>query len=139
MTRSRPISTAPTVKEPAPKPLTFGHIDLVPSITTATSSATSGTSCRSTWTTTNDGTATTLDGWVDQAYLSSTSQITSSSLLLGQVSQSGPLAPGQSATGSASATIPLGDSGTYQIIVVSDATNQLIEPAGGAEFRFPGE
>ena len=44
----------------------------------------------------------------------------------------GPLAPGQSVTGSASATIPLGDSGTYQIIVVADATNQLIEPGGTA-------
>ena len=48
------------------------------------------------------------------------------------MSQSGPLAPGQSVTGSASATIPLGDSGTYQIIIVADATNQLIEPGGRA-------
>ncbi len=116
----------------AQQSLTFGHIDLVPSITTATTSATSGTLLSVTWKTTNDGTATTLNGWVDQAYLSTSSQVTSSSLLLGHVSQTGPLAPGQSATGSASATIPLGDSGTYQIIVVSDATNQLIEPGGKA-------
>ncbi len=114
----------------APQPLIFGHVDLVPSITTATSSATSGTLLSVTWTTKNDGTAATLNGWVDQAYLSTTSQVTSSSLLLGTVQQSGPLAPGQSTTGSASATIPLGDSGTYQIIVVADSTNQQLEPGG---------
>ena len=82
------------------------------------------------WTTTNHGSATTLNGWVDDAYLSTTSQVTATSLLLGTVNQSGPLGPGQSATGSATATIPLGDSGAYQIIVVADATNQLIEPGG---------
>ncbi len=83
-----------------------------------------------TWSTTNSGTAPTLSGWVDDAYLSTTNQVTASSLLLGAVTQSGPLAPGQSVTGSASATIPLGDSGPYQIIIVADATNQLIEPGG---------
>ena len=96
----------------------------------APTSATSGTLLTVTWTTTNSGTAATLSGWVDRAYLSTTSQVTASSLLLGEVSQSGPLAAGQSVTGSASATIPLGDNGAYQIIIVADATNQLIEPGG---------
>ena len=114
----------------APQPLNFGHVDLVPSITLAPTSAMSGTSITVDWSTTNNGTAPTLSGWVDDAYLSTTGQVTASSLLLGTVSQSGPLGPGQSATGSASATIPLGDSGTYQIIVVADATSQLIEPGG---------
>ncbi len=116
----------------APAPLAFGHVDLVPSITTAPTAATSGTSITVRWSTTNTGTAPTLRGWIDDAYLSTTSQVTSSSLLLGTVSQSGPMGPGQSAAGSASATIPLGDSGTYQIIIVADATNQLIEPGGVA-------
>ena len=116
----------------APQPLTFGHVDLVPAILSAPTAATSGTTLTVKWTTTNDGTATTLAGWVDCAYLSTTGQVTSSSLLLGTVSISGPLAPRQSVTSSASATIPLGDTGTYQIIVVSDATNQLIEPGGTA-------
>ena len=114
----------------APKPLLFGHVDLVPSITLAPTSATSGTSITVDWSTTNSGTAPTLGGWVDDAYLSTTNQVTATSLLLGTVSQTGPLGPGQSATGSASATIPLGDSGTYQIIVADDAKGQLIEPGG---------
>ena len=114
------------------QPLTFGHVDLVPTIVTAPTAATSGTTLTVKWTTTNEGTATTLAGWVDSAYLSTTGQVTSSSLLLGTVSISGPLAPRQTVTSTASATIPLGDTGTYQIIVVSDATNQLIEPSGTA-------
>ena len=116
----------------AAKPLVFGHVDLVPAITSTPTSATSGASIMVNWSTTNKGTAPTLNGWVDDAYLSSTGQVTASSLLLGTVAQAGPLGPGQSTTGSVTATIPLGDSGTYQIIVVSDANNQLIEPGGVA-------
>ncbi len=114
----------------ASQPLPFGHVDLVPSITTAPATATSGTSITVDWSTTNNGSAPTLSGWVDDAYLSTTDQVTAASLLLGTVTQTGPLAPGQSATGSASATIPVGDGGTYQIIIVADATSQLIEPGG---------
>ena len=80
------------------------------------------------WSTTNEGSAPTLAGWVDSAYLSTTGQVTSSSFLLGTVSIGGPLAPHQGLDSSVAATIPLGDSGTYQIIVVSDATDQLDEP-----------
>ena len=105
----------------------------MPTILSAPTAATSGTILTVKWTTTNDGTAPTLAGWVDSAYLSTTGQVTSSSLLLGTVTIS-------RAAGAASehrlappaATIPPGDSGTYQIIVVSDATNQLIEPNGTA-------
>ncbi len=114
----------------ASQPLTFGHVDLVPSIASAPTSATSGTSVTVDWSTTNMGTASTLSGWVDRAYLSTTSQVTATSLLLGAITQSGPLTPGQSTTGEATETIPLGDGGTYQIIVVADATSQLIEPGG---------
>ena len=71
----------------AAQTLTFGHVDLVPSITTATSSATSGSLLSVTWTTTNEGTAPTLSSWADRAYLSTSSQVTSSSLLLGVVQQ----------------------------------------------------
>ena len=114
----------------AAQPLKLGHVDLVPSITTAPTTATSGTSITVNWSTTNSGSAPTSSGWVDDAYLSSTNQVTASSLLLGSVTQAGPLGPGQSVSGSATATIPLGDSGSYQIIVVADATSELIEPGG---------
>ena len=107
----------------------------MPAITSAPSTATSGDSLTVQWTTTNAGTATTLSNWVDRAYLSTTSQVTADSLLIGEVPIAGPLAPGQSVTSSASTTIPLGDSGQYQIIVVADATNQLIEPGGVANSK----
>ncbi len=116
----------------AAQTLTFGHIDLVPAITTAPASINSGAPLTVTWTTTNTGTATTLNGWVDRAYLSTTSQVTSTSLLLGEVDQNGPLGPGQKVTETITYTVPLGDNGSYQIIIVADAKNQLIEPGGVA-------
>ena len=110
--------------------LTFGHVDLVPTITVAATSATSGDLLSVQWSTKNQGTATTLNGWVDRAYLSTTKQVTGSSLLLGTSALSGPLRPNQSVSSSASAPIPIGDSGTYYVIVVADAENSLIEPNG---------
>ncbi len=114
----------------APQALSFGHVGLLPSITAAPATATSGTTLTVSWLTTNEGTAPTESGWVDDAYLSSTNQVTAGSLLLGTVTHSGPLGPGQSVSGSVSATIPLGNSGAYQIIIVADATDQLDEPSG---------
>ena len=85
------------------------------------------------WSTTNDGTAPTLD------------RLGRRRLPLDHQPGDEQLAPAghgvdrraagaaiRASLGSASATIPLGDSGTYQIIVVADATNQLIEPNGTA-------
>ena len=65
-----------------------------------------------TWKTTNSGTAPTLSGWVDRAYLSTTSQVTASSLLLGEVSQSGPLAHRAERHGLGQRDDPAGRQGT---------------------------
>ena len=82
------------------------------------------------WSTTNDGTAPTLDR-LGRRRLPLDHQPGHGQLAAaGHGVASRAAGPGQSVTGSASATIPLGDSGTYQIIVVADATNQLIEPGG---------
>ena len=116
----------------ASQSLSFGHVNLVPTITAAPSASTSGTTLVVQWTTTNDGSVPTLAGWVDRAYLSTTDQVTASSLLIGEVSIQGPLATGQDVSSSASVLIPLGDSGIYHVIVVANATDQLNEPNGTA-------
>ena len=71
-----------------PKPLGFGHVDLVPAIIAAPATATSGDTLTVSWTTMNSGTAAALNNWVDRVYLSPTAQVTAASLLLGQVSAS---------------------------------------------------
>ena len=117
----------------APQPLTFGHVDLVPTITSAPTAATSGTIL--TVKLDHDERRHRADAR-PAGSIAPTSRPPARSRAArscwARSRSAGPLAPGQSITASASATIPLGDSGTYQIIVVADATNQLIEPGGTA-------
>lgn len=85
------------------------------------------------WTTRNIGAAATNVGyWVDRVYLSADNTWSPDDRLLGALSQNAVLAPGQSRDRQTVLNLPAEVSGDFYVIVVSDATNQVVEGPGEA-------
>jgi RHS repeat-associated protein len=114
-------------------------VDAVPTSTnltvtsvTAPTAAAAGQAVTVNWQVTNQGSNAATGNWQDSVYLSTTSSITSSSILLGaeQFSQSAPqdagkLAPNASYNGSLTATLPALAPGNYYVLVEADSLDQL--------------
>ncbi len=69
----------------------------------------------------NQGAVNAHGGWLDSVYLSATSSITSSSILLGSVTHAGGLTAGNSYNGSLTAAVPALAPGNYYVIVLADS------------------
>ncbi|MCK4659999.1 MAG: Ig-like domain-containing protein, partial [Phycisphaerae bacterium] len=81
------------------------------------------------WTVRNDGNETAYGVWTDRVYLSADIQV-GDDLLVGEFMQLGPLADGASYAGDEWVTIPVDLEGTYYLVVLTDALNDLSEPGG---------
>ena len=115
--------------------LQMRHADLVPVIVSAPASALSGDEITVRWNTTNSGTTSTLAGWSDRVYLSDDQQLSGDDRLLGEVSFSGPLGVTQSESGELTAALPVDVSGSWNLIVVTDAAGEIGELGGEANNR----
>jgi hypothetical protein len=102
--------------------------DLQVAAITAPSNALSGTSLAVSWVVTNAGPGLTAESdWADDVYLSLTATLSTNALLLGSFSHAGALTNGQSYPSSASIPLPSSLSGSYYLLVHTDARNQVFE------------
>ena len=80
------------------------------------------------WTVTDQGTgATSVDNWTDAVYMSSTSTLDSSAILLGQFDHQGTLVAGSSYTNTETVNLPVGVSGPFFFIVKTDSRSQVFQ------------
>jgi RHS repeat-associated protein/uncharacterized repeat protein (TIGR01451 family) len=91
----------------------------------APTTATAGQSITVTWQASNAGSQPATGSWQDSVYLSPTPTITSSSILLGAVAQSGGLAAGGSYNSSWSGAVPALPPGNYYVLVQADSLYQV--------------
>ena len=111
----------------------IGHPDLAIQSVSAPSAPQSGQSVTINWTGKNIGQLPTGTGWTDDVYLTTGGTVTGTSVLLGTVNQTASLAAGASYNAQLVANLPDGISGSYQIVVVTNAANTVNEgPTGGA-------
>ena len=68
-----------------------------------------------------------MDAWSDRIYMSTDTFVDSGDLVLGTVSHSGALAPGESYTATRSVTLPHGVSGDFFFLVRTDVSDQVYE------------
>jgi hypothetical protein len=109
------------------------HPDLAPTGASAPASVTSGQPVTVTWSDTNRGTGPVLPGWTDTVWLSANGAIDANAVKLGSVSNAGPLAAGGAIAQSLTATLPIGASGAYQVLIQTDSNNTVAElPANEA-------
>jgi hypothetical protein len=109
-------------------PLALQHPDLVPSgVTLMPASLNSGDSTSVSWTVTDSGSGPALGSWTDTLYLSQGTAVGPNDLKLGDFVHTGPLAAGASYTAQANITLPLGASGPYHMLVVTNSTRSLDE------------
>ncbi len=103
----------------------YPPVDLAVIALTVPTAVYSGQATSITWTSKNQGQATTLTPfWYDQIFLSvDTLYNPGSDIYLAEYKKLGPLPPGSSYTTSLSITIPNGLSGDYYFIMVTDKTN----------------
>src|SRR5262249_53527888 len=78
----------------------------------------------------NAGTAPVLGPWADTVYLSADDTFGAGDLFLGQLSQTGPLAPGAQISGRLAVTLPVSAKGSQFLLLRTDANQQVIELAG---------
>src|SRR5207249_4420234 len=107
-----------------------GHPDLMPTLGSAPTTATSGTTVAVEWLVTNQGSAATLGAWTDRVYLSTDTTFDPSDRLLGERSQTGPLAASDSYAAHLDVPLPLDVSGHQYLLVRTDAAGQVTEPGG---------
>jgi subtilase family serine protease len=81
------------------------------------------------WSLRNQGGAPTAGTWTDRVYLSADGNV-QGAVLLGAFTSQGPLAAGQTATRTESFATPNLADGSYRVVVVTDATNQVFERNG---------
>ena len=98
--------------------------DLVPVSVTAPITATAGHAIIVNWQVDNESSNAATGNWQDSVYLSTAPTITSTSILLGAVLQSGGLAANASYIASLSATLPAQAPGNYYILVQVDSLFQ---------------
>ena len=115
----------------APAATLVTHPDLTPTALQAPAAVVSGSSATVRWTVTNAGTGSASVPWVDRLYLSQDTVVDPADVLLAEVKLTERLAPGSSATLERLVTLPLELSGSYHLILSTDAGQQLIET--GAE------
>ena len=97
----------------------------VASITLPAEALTAGT-LDVTWTVANAGTGLAGGSWKDRVYLSADDQV-GNDTLLGEFVQAGGLGPGASRSRTETVTLPQVADGSYHIVVVTDATNEIYE------------
>tara|TARA_R110000744_G_scaffold343773_2_gene449001 strand:+ start:18044 stop:29209 length:11166 start_codon:yes stop_codon:yes gene_type:complete len=104
---------------------------IVTSVTPPTS-VVSGQSSDLSWRIQNIGSTSTTNIWNDRVYASLDDELSSDDNLIAQQSAVMQLAPGQSYTRTLNAPLPLA-TGTYKLLVVTDATNAQVESYSGGE------
>lgn len=128
---STPLPIPPTVSTPTPPippVVPTGTVDLAISTVTAPASFVVGSSQTITWAVSNVGTSATATPWQDSVYLSTDGTISSNSILLGRVTQAGPVAVNGIYTGTLTVNMPAVAPGDYQVIVYVDSRGSLGEP-----------
>ena len=98
-----------------------GPVDLAATSVTANTTATPGQQITVNWQVSNPGSQAAAGSWQDSVYLSATPAITSSSVLLGAVAQSGGLAGDTSYNASLTAAVPALSPGDYYVLVQVDS------------------
>ncbi|WP_013334633.1 CARDB domain-containing protein [Gloeothece verrucosa] len=111
--------------------LQIGHPDLTPTITSAPSNATSGTTIPFAWTVQNIGSAATLTNWKDKIYLSSDTSYDGRDILLKEIIRNTSLAAQDSYSSQINLDLPIDVSGNRYLLLVTDAEANINE--GGAE------
>lgn len=110
--------------------ITLGSVDLVPTITSSPTTATSGTSVSLEWLVTNTGSTDAPSNWTDRIYLSTDNKFDSSDLFLKELQHDGLLAANSSYAAQQNLNLPLSVSGDRYLLVVTDANKQVIEITG---------
>ncbi len=108
----------------------FTHPDLKPSAVVVTGALTSGDPINVSWTVTNDGTGTALGSWTDTIYLSRDLVVGTDDIKLGDFIHDGALSPTLTYSRQENVTLPLGATGDYHVLVVSDRANAVHEISG---------
>ena len=101
--------------------------DLTVSSVLAPASATPGLPTTLNWTVTNQGANAAPGLWTDAVYLSTTPSYNNSAVLVGTVTEAGPLAAGASYAGALTAKMPPVDPGAYYVVVRTDIFNNVLE------------
>ncbi len=101
--------------------------DLGVTSVTGSSSAAAGQRITVGWTVNDIGTTAATGSWQDSVYLSPTTAINGSSILLGTVVHTGGLAAGASYAGSLAALVPALAPGSYQIVIQVDSLYQVAD------------
>jgi RHS repeat-associated protein len=104
-----------------------GPVDLVTSNVSAPTTAEAGQQITVTWQVTDQNSNAASGSWQDSVYLSSTSSITSSSILLGAVMHSSGLAANASYNASWTGAIPAVQPGFYYVLVQADSLYQTAD------------
>jgi len=107
--------------------ITIGHPDLQAAIDIAPGTATGGDTVTVAWNVTNAGSATVLDGWVDELFLSSDATLDAGDRPLGELLQSASLAPAESVPSQLDVTLPLDVSGPHFLLLAADAGDAVEE------------
>jgi|GEM_PF-2034177 len=106
--------------------------NLVVSSVTPPTSVISGQSSDLSWRVQNIGSTSTNTIWNDRVYASLDDELSSDDYLIAQQSAVMQLSPGQSYTRTLNAPLPLA-TGTYKLLVVTDASNAQVESYNGGE------
>ncbi|MCY2955084.1 MAG: hypothetical protein NTU53_24415 [Planctomycetota bacterium] len=107
--------------------LVVQHPDLVVTTASTTNAAQSGTGLTVTWTARNAGTGTAPGDWLDRVYLSTDATLSGDDLLRAEVTRPDDLTASGTYNAQAIITLPNGISGTYYIIVKTDAADGVEE------------
>ncbi|MFN0012185.1 MAG: CARDB domain-containing protein [Phycisphaerales bacterium] len=106
-------------------------VDLIPTAITAPSGAEDRQSFSFSWTVRNQGQAAADGSWVDRVYLTRSPALDASAVLVRTLSGPGSLAAGTSYARVEASVIPAGLAGTFYLILQTNATDTINEPAGG--------
>jgi hypothetical protein len=106
-------------------------VDLAATSVTAPTTATAGQPITVNWQGDDESSQAITGSWQDSVYLSATPTITSSSVLLGAVAQTGGLGAGKSYNANLTAAIPALPPGFYYVIVQVDSLYQLADANRG--------
>ncbi|MGB3654095.1 MAG: CARDB domain-containing protein, partial [Rivularia sp. (in: cyanobacteria)] len=105
----------------------IGRVDLVPTITSSPTTATSGTTVSLEWSITNAGSAESPSSWVDHIYLSTDDKFDTNDLLLNERLFDDSLSSNSSYLGQLDIDLPLEISGNRYLLLVTDADEQIKE------------
>ena len=121
-----PDTRAHTVSAAAPVAVTSSYADLTTGSVSAPAVVQVGGSVSVGWTVTNAGNgATSVSAWQDEVYLSQSATVQPTDLLVATVAHNGRLAAGGTYNASTTFTLPSNLAGSWRVLVVADATNQV--------------